>query len=141
MKKLFLILPIFLFAFNVEFTKIYKKYIIPNKDAILIKTKADLTFPFEFIRVQDGYILYGNIQTINNWLNNNFYAPNDAKFKNLKITVVDTDKIQYKIIQNIKKKYKRCSIKNIIFLSPDEKIIITKPEFLKLKYKIILNCK
>ena len=141
MKKLFLILPIFLFAFNVEFTKIYKKYIIPNKDAILIKTKADLTFPFEFIRVQDGYILYGNIQTINNWLNNNFYAPNDAKFKNLKITVVDTDKIQYKIIQNIQKKYKRCSIKNIIFLSPDEKIIITKPEFLKLKYKIILNCK
>ncbi len=141
MKKLFLILPIFLFAFNVEFTKIYKKYIIPNKDAILIKTKADLTFPFEFIRVQDGYILYGNIQTINNWLNNNFYAPNDAKFKNLKITVVDTDTIQYKIIQNIQKKYKRCSIKNIIFLSPDEKIIITKPEFLKLKYKIILNCK
>ncbi len=141
MKKLFLILPIFLFAFNVEFTKIYKKYIIPNKDAILIKTKADLTFPFEFIRVQDGYILYGNIQTINNWLNNNFYAPNDAKFKNLKITVVDTDKIQYKIIQNIQKKYKKCSIKNIIFLSPDEKIIITKPEFLKLKYKIILNCK
>ena len=141
MKKLFLILPIFLFAFNVEFTKIYKKYIIPNKDAILIKTKADLTFPFEFIRVQDGYILYGNIQTINNWLNNNFYAPNDAKFKNLKITVVDTDTIQYKIIQNIQKKYKKCSIKNIIFLSPDEKIIITKPEFLKLRYKIILNCK
>ncbi len=141
MKKLFLILPIFLFAFNVEFTKIYKKYIIPNKDAILIKTKADLTFPFEFIRAQDGYILYGNIQTINNWLNNNFYAPNDAKFKNLKITVVDTDKIQYKIIQNIQKKYKKCSIKNIIFLSPDEKIIITKPEFLKLRYKIILNCK
>lgn len=141
MKKLFLILPIFLFAFNVEFTKIYKKYIIPNKDAILIKTKADLTFPFEFIRAQNGYILYGNIQTINNWLNNNFYAPNDAKFKNLKITVVDTDKIQYKIIQNIQKKYKKCSIKNIIFLSPDEKIIITKPEFLKLRYKIILNCK
>jgi len=142
MKKLFLILPIFLFAFNVKFIKIYKKYIIPNKEAILIQTKnPNLSFPFKFIRVKNGYILYGNIQAINNWLNNDFYAPSDANFKNIKIAIINTDEIQYKIIQNIQKKYKQCSIKNIVFLSPDEEKIITKAQFIQLKYKIILNCK
>ena len=142
MKKLLFIFPIFVFAFNVEFTKIYKKYIIPTKDAILIKTKApNLTFPFEYRRVNNGYILIGNIRDINNYLDNDFYAPNDAKFNNIKITIIDTDKIQYKIIQNLQKKYKKCSIKNIIFLSPDEKKIITHPTTLTLKYKIKLDCK
>ena len=142
MKKLFLILPIFLFAFNVEFTKIYKKYIIPDKDAIFIQTSSpNLTFPFKYIKVQNGYILYGDMQNINNYLNNDFYAPNNAKFNNIKIAIIDTDKIQYKIIQILQKKYKKCSIKNIIFLSPDEKKIITHSTTLTLKYKIELKCK
>ena len=131
-----------LFAFNVEFTKIYKEYIIPNKDAILIQTKApNLTFPFKYRRANNGYILIGNIRDINNYLDNDFYAPSDAKFKNIKISVIDTDKIQYKIIKNLKKKYSKCSIKNIIFISPDEEKITTKPEMLTLKYKIKLDCK
>jgi hypothetical protein len=75
------------------------------------------------------------------WLDNNFYAPSDAKFKNIKIAIVDTDKIQYKIISKIKNTYKKCQIKQIIFLSPDETKIITKPETIKEKYKIILDCK
>ena len=141
MKKLLLILPIFLFAFNVEFTKIYKTYVIPNKDAILIQTNANLTFPFKYYKIDNGYILIGDLRDINNYLDNEFYAPNDAKFKNIKIAVIDTDKIQYQIINNLKQKYKKCSIKNIIFLSPDEEKIVTKPEFIKLKYKIILKCK
>ncbi len=142
MKKLLLILPIFLLAFNVKFTKVYKKYIIPNKDAIFIKTSSpDLTFPFKYIRVQNGYILYGDIQTINNWLNNEFYAPNDAKFNNIKIAIIDTDKIQYQIIKNLRSKYPSCQIKDIIFLSPDEEKIITHPTDITLKYKIKLECK
>ena len=140
MKKLFLILPIFLFAFNVEFTKIYKKYIIPNKDAILIQTKANLTFPFKYYKVSNGYILTGDMQDINNYLDNDFYAPNDAKFKNIKIAIIDTDKIQYKIIQSLKNKYPKCKIKDIIFLSPDEEKIITHPTTLTLKYKIKMDC-
>jgi len=141
MKKLLLILPIFLFAFNVEFTKIYKKYIIPNKNAILIQTKANLTFPFKYYKVSNGYILTGDMQDINNYLDNDFYAPTDAKFKNIKISIIDTDKIQYNIIQNLQKKYTKCSIKNIIFLSPDEEKVIMKPTILTLKYKIQLKCK
>ena len=142
MKKLLLILPIFLLAFNVVFTKVYKKYIIPDKDAVFIQTSSpNLTFPFKYIKVQNGYILYGDMQKINNYLNNTFYAPNNTKFNYIKIAIIDTDKIQYKIIQNLQKKYKKCSIKNIIFLSPDEKKIITHPTTLTLKYKIKLNCK
>ena len=141
MKKSLLILPVFLFAFNVEFTKIYKKYVTPNKDAVLIQTKiSNLTFPFKYYKVNNGYILTGNMQDINNYLNNDFYAPNDAKFKNIKIALINTDTIQYKIIQKLKNKYPKCKIKDIIFLSPDEKRIITHPIILTLKYKIKMDC-
>jgi len=142
MKKILFLLPLLLFAFKVEFTKIYKEYVIPKQDAIFIQTKANnLTFPFHFIKIPNGYILYGDMQEINNYLDNNFYAPNDAKFKNIKIAIVDMDKIQQKVINKIKKTYKNCEIKNIIFLNPDEEKIIFKPTFIKEKYKVILECK
>ena len=141
MKKLLFFIPIILLAFNVEFTKIYKEYIVPNTDAILIQTKANnLTFPFKFYKVKNGYILIGDIRDINYYLENEFYAPQDAKFKEIKIAIIDMDKIQYKIIQKIKKVYKKCSIKKVIFLTPDEEKIILKPTIIKDKYKIILKC-
>ena len=143
--KLLIFLILFclpLFAFNVEFTKIYKEYIVPKQEAILIKTHAqNLTFPFKYYKIKDGYILIGDMQEINNYLNNEFYAPDDAKFKNIKIAILDMDKIQYKIIQKIKKSYKNCKIKKVIFLTPDEEKIIFKPKTIETKYKIILDCK
>jgi len=144
MKKLFLILIFssFLFSFEVEFTKIYKEYVIPKKEAILIETKDNhLTFPFKFIKVPNGYILIGDIDEINMWLENDFYAPDDAKFKTIKIAIVDMDKIQYKVIKKIKRVYKGCELKKLIFLTPDEVKIITKPTYVETKYKIILDCK
>lgn len=142
MKKLILLIPFLVFAFEVEFTKIYKEYVIPKKEAILIKTKNNnLTFPFKFIKVKDGYILIGNLEEINMWIENNFYAPDDAEFKTIKITIVDMDKIQYKVIKKIKRIYKGCELKKLIFLTPDEVKIITKPIYIKTKYKIILDCK
>jgi len=137
---IFLFIP--LFAFEVEFTKIYKKYVIPKTNAIEIITKApNLTFPFKYFKTKNGYILIGDMDEINMWLNDNFYAPDDAKFKNIKIAIIDMDKIQYKIIQKIKKTYKKCNIKQILFLTPDEEKIILKPTYLDFKYKIILDCK
>jgi len=142
LKKLILLIPFLVFAFEVEFTKIYKEYVIPKKEAILIKTKNNnLTFPFKFIKVKDGYILIGNLEEINMWIENNFYAPDDAEFKTIKITIVDMDKIQYKVIKKIKRIYKGCELKKLIFLTPDEVKIITKPIYIKTKYKIILDCK
>jgi len=139
---IFLLFFSFLNAFEVEFTKIYKEYVVPKKEAILIETKINnLSFPFKFIKVREGYILIGDIDEINMWLENDFYAPKDAKFKNIKIAIVDMDKIQYKVINKIKKTYKKCSIKKIIFLTPDEEKIIFKPQYIKTKYKIILDCK
>jgi len=135
---LFLTIP--LFAFEVEFTKIYKKYVIPKTQAILIKTKANISFPFKFYKVKDGYILIEN-RDVDNYLNNEFYAPDDAKFINIKIASIDMDKIQYEIIKKIKKTYKSCNIKKLIFLTPDEEKIILKPVTIKEKYKIILECK
>jgi len=137
---LLLLITIPLFAFEVEFTKIYKKYIIPKTPAILIKTKENLSFPFKFYKVKDGYILIEN-RDVDNYLNNEFYAPDDAKFINTKIATIDMDKIQYEIIKKIKKTYKNCNIKQLIFLTPDEEKIILKPTVIKEKYKIILDCK
>jgi 3-deoxy-D-manno-octulosonic acid (KDO) 8-phosphate synthase len=51
------------------------------------------------------------------------------------------DKIQYKIIKKIKNTYKNCEIKKVIFLSPAEKKIITKPQEITTKFKVILDCK
>jgi len=142
LKKIIIFILIFkLFAFEVEFTKSVSKYIIPNKDAVFIQTKAkNLTFPFEYKKTDNGYILFGDNQQIENYLNNSFYAPDDAKFKNIKIANVDYDKFQYEIIKKINNTYIGCNIKKIIFLSLDENKIITTPQTIKLKYKIILNC-
>ncbi|GAX86765.1 conserved hypothetical protein [Lebetimonas natsushimae] len=127
-----------LFSFDVEFTKIEKKFIVPNIDAILIQTKENLTFPFQFYKIKNGYVLKDS-REIENYLNNRFYAPKDAKFKNIKIAIIDYDKYQYEIIQKIKNKY-NCPVKHLIFLNPDEEKIIFKPAEIELKYKIILDC-
>ncbi|ACM92216.1 hypothetical protein NAMH_1791 [Nautilia profundicola AmH] len=143
MRSFLLILSfIYLNAFEVEYTKVYTQYVVPKNEAIKIITKKEgLTFPFPFIKTKDGYILYGNIDQINMWLDNEFYAPDDAKFQTVKYTKVDFDKIQYRIINKTKHIYKSCKIKKIIFLTPDEDKIITKPTNITLKYKIELNCK
>jgi len=137
--RILIFLPIFLFAFNVEFIKIEKKYVIPNIIAILIKTNKSLTFPFKFYKVKNGYILK-DTREVENYLDNEFYAPKNTKFKYLKIAIIDYDNYQANIIEKIKNKYKNCKVKNIIFLNPDEEKIITKPTEIKLKYKIILDC-
>ena len=82
----------FLNAFEVEFTKIYSKYITPNQNAILINTKENLTFPYQFIKTKNGYILFGNIDEIEMWINNSFYPPKDATIYNIKIATIDYDK-------------------------------------------------
>ncbi|WP_456480039.1 hypothetical protein [Nautilia sp.] len=139
---LFLISATLLFAFEVEYTKVYTQYVVPQKEAIKIVTKKDgLTFPFSYIKTNDGYILYGNIDQINMWLDNKFYAPEDAKFKTIKFSKIDFDKIQYNIINKTKQVYKTCKIKKLVFLTPDEEKIILKPKTIKLKYKISLDCK
>ena len=127
-------------AFEVEFTKIYSKSIIPNQDALLIKTKKNLTFPYKFTKTHNGYILFGDIDEIEMWINNSFYPPKDAIIKNIKIATIDYDKIFYYIINKTKKEFKNCKIKKIKFLTPNKFQIVTKPTTITVKYKIILDC-
>jgi len=120
MKNIIIILFFLFFsilnAFEVEFTKVYKKYIVPNQEAILIQTKKEnLTFPFKYIKTKKGYILIGDANKINMWLDNEFYAPEDAKFKTIKIAFVNYDKLQYIVINKIKHTYKTCNIKKLFF--------------------------
>jgi len=130
----------FLNAFEVEFTKTYSKYIIPNQDAILINTKENLTFPYQFTKTNNGYILVGDVDEIEMWINNNFYLPKDTTVKNIKIATIDYDKIFYYIIKKTKREFKSCKIKKIKFLTPNKFQIITKPTTITVKYKITLDC-
>ena len=131
----------YIYAFEVEYTKIYTQYIIPKKEAVkIITNKEGLSFPFPFIKTKDGYILYGNLRDINSWIDNEFYPPKHTTFKTVKYSLVDYDLIRYKIIKKIKQIYKTCKIKKIIFLTPDENKIIFKPTTIHLKYKIKLEC-
>ena len=127
-------------AFEVEFTKIYSKYIIPNQDAILISTKKSLTFPYQFTKTKNGYILVGDVDEIEMWINNNFYPPKDSTIKNIKIATIDYDKIFYYIINKTKKEFKSCKIKKIKFLTPNKFQIVTKPTKITVEYKITLDC-
>jgi len=127
-------------AVEVEFTKIYSKYIVPNQDAILIKTKKDLSFSYQFIKNNNGYILFGDIDEIEMWMNNNFYPPKDSTIKNIKIATINYDKIFYYITHKTKKEFKNCKIKKIKFLTPNKFQTITKPTTITVKYKIILDC-
>ena len=130
----------FLNAFEVEFTKIYSKYITPNQDAILINTKKKLTFPYQFTKINNGYILFGDIDEIEMWINNSFYLPKDTTIRDIKIATIDYDKIFYYIIEKNKKEFKSCKIKKITFLTPNKFQIITKPTTIIIKYKIVLDC-
>jgi len=143
MKKIFFYFFSFtlLFSFSVEFTKVYSEYAVPDKKTVAVCTEStDLTFPFEYIKKGNCYILLGDTSKINMWLDNEFYAPEDAVFKDIKIKKIDQDLFQYKIIEKIKKTYKKCKIKNVVFLTPDKTRIITQPKKITTKYKIKLEC-
>ncbi|NPA11009.1 MAG: hypothetical protein GXO62_02070 [Epsilonproteobacteria bacterium] len=130
-----------LFGYEVEFTKIYKEYITPKQKTVMIETKAQITTPYKFIKTKNGYILLGDYNDINLWLENSFYPPKDTKFKDVKIAYIDYDNLQQKVLQKIKKVYKNCTLKKVQFLTPDEEKIITKPTQIVVKYKITLECK
>ena len=130
----------FLNAFEVEFTKIYSKDITPNQDAILISTEKNLTFSYQFKKTNNGYILFGDVNEIEMWINNSFYPPRDSTIDNIKIATIDYDKIFYYITNKIKKEFKNCKIKKIKFLTPNKFQIVTKPTRITIKYKVTLYC-
>lgn len=139
LKKIFLLILVLpLFAFEVEFTKIFKKTFYPKKNGYLIKTNFNLIFPFKVYKIESGYIVPFSYET---YLNNDFYPPKDAKFEEVKYSVIDFDRIQLNLIKNLKTKYKNCKIKKISFLTPDITKIITKPTTIELKYRIKMECK
>jgi len=140
MKKLLLLLPIFIFAFQVEFTKIYKTFVIPSDTTYEVCSSALYDFPFEVVKRGNCYILLDNFNDIDLYLTNQFYPSNNTTIKKIKYALIDYDTIQYDIIRTLKQTYKTCNIKSVIFLNDDVKKIITKPQTIKLKYKIILDC-
>ena len=130
---------VFSFAFKVEFNNEYQTFITPNQKAILI-TKV---FPINYtpkIITQKGMILL-NYENADDFVRNNLYLPKDANAKNVNIAIFDVDKVRFKIIQNLVKKYKTCQIQKIEFLNNNYKKVYFKPTIINLKYKTILNCK
>ena len=139
MKKLIIFFFIvFSFAFKVEFNNQYQTYIIPDKQAILI-TKV---FPINYnnkIVTKKGIVLL-NYQTADDFVRNSLYLPQGANAKDINIAIFDIDKVRFKIIQMLQKKYKTCQIKKIEFLDDIFQKVYFKPTTINLKYKTILEC-
>jgi hypothetical protein len=127
-----------LFAFKVEFNNNYQTFIIPNKKAILITKVFPINYKKKII-TKKGIILL-DYQNADEFVRNSLYLPKDADVKDVDIAILDIDKIRYKIIKMLQKKYYKCKIKKIEFLDNNYNKAYFKPIILNIRYKVILSC-
>jgi len=139
MRYLYLIfLTTFLLGFEVTFTEKDKISIFLDKKAILLKTKTPIKIDYSPKIYTEKGILLLNYDNADEFVRNSLYF--NGQIKDIKIGILDIDKIRNRIIKKIEKKYQKCNIKKIIFLNSYKKVYF-KPTFLDIKSKVILDCK
>jgi len=138
MKYLIIFLASFLLAFEVEFNDTFSKFITPNQKAILIIKPIKIEYSPK-IYTKKGVVLL-NYDKADEFIRNDFYLPKDVEIKDIKIAIFDINSFRYKIIQQIKDKYKSCNIKKIVFLNSPKSLYFQATK-IEIKTKVILNCK
>jgi len=138
MKYLLIFIASFLLAFEVKFQDVYIINIFPNQKALMLETTKFLNINYTPKLYTNTGIILLNYDKADEFVRNNLYF--DGTIKTVYIKIIDLNNIRYKIIKNIKTKYKKCSIKKIIFTSNLNKTLFFKPTKLKLNYTTILNC-
>ena len=140
MKYIFLVIFSFsfLFAFDFELTQELKKEIIPNKKAVLIKVDSLKNIPFSYKKIDKGYLILGDIEEINQWIDNNLYINSD-KVKVVSYYNLDLENILNFINEN--SNLRNCKIEKIILLSLINKKIFLSKMSLNIRYKILYKCK
>jgi len=137
MKYLILFFFSSLFCFEVEFYDVQNIDIFPLKKVILLKTNKPIFLNYNhIIRTKKGVLLL-NYEKADEFVRNDLYF--NGEIQDIKIGILDIDKIRNQIIIRLNKYYKNCEIKKIIFLGNYKKIYF-KPTFLKIKSKVILDC-
>jgi len=136
---LIFIIPLFLFAFEVEYTKFYQTTIFPNQKAILLETNKPIQIDYKSkIYTKQGIVLI-NYNDADEFVRNDLYF--NGKIKDVKVAFLNLDNIRFNLIREIKMTYKTCKIKKIIFKNEIFKKVFFKPTNLIIEAKIILNCK
>ena len=138
MRYLIIFIASFLLAFDVEFNDTFTKFVTPNQKAILLTKPIKINYNPK-IYTQKGVVLL-NYDKADEFIRNDFYLPNGVDVKDIKVAIFDVDRFRYKIIQQIKKKYRSCQIKQIIFLNSPKNLYF-KATKIEINTKVILDCK
>ncbi len=133
------IITSYLFSFQVQFQEQYQKILSLSTHAFSLESNKTITdIPFKYFKVKNRYILIGD--GIDEWIRNTAYLPQDTKIKEIKVNLLNVDKLRINIINKLNKNYKNCSLKKIDFLNSPKKIYL-KPTIIKINTKVTLECK
>jgi len=101
---IFIISCSFLFGFDVFFDDYYQKTIFPDKKAILLETKKPIQINYSpKIYTKKGIVLL-NYDSADQFVRNDLYF--NGNIKDIKIGILNIDKIRNKIISRLNKYYK-----------------------------------
>ena len=135
----FIISYSFLFGFDVFFDDYYQKTIFPDKKAILLETKKPIQINYSpKIYTKKGIVLL-NYDSADQFVRNDLYF--NGNIKDIKIGILNIDKIRNKIISRLNKYYKNCKLKKIEFKDDLKKNIFFTPTTIIIHSQVTLDCK
>jgi hypothetical protein len=136
---IFIISCSFLFGFDVFFDDYYQKTIFPDKKAILLETKKPIQINYSpKIYTKKGIVLL-NYDSADQFVRNDLYF--NGNIKDIKIGILNIDKIRNKIISRLNKYYKNCKLKKIEFKDDLKKNIFFTPTTIIIHSQVTLDCK
>jgi len=134
----FIISCSFLFGFDVFFDDYYQKTIFPDKKAILLETKKPIKVDYSpKIYTKNGIILL-NYDNADQFVRNDLYF--DGNIKDVKVGILNLDKIRSEIINRLNHHYKNCRLKKIIFKDHTKKRVFFNPTTIVIHTQIVLDC-
>lgn len=129
-----------LFAFEVHYKENYPVNITFTHDAVFLNTDQSLEVKLPYFKLSNGYLIYADHDTLDEYLRNSLYLPKNTKVEYKKIALIKRNYIRAKLIETIKKSYKQCKIDNITFLN-SLKPYYLKEQSINLEINITLECK
>ena len=139
MKFLIIFLTTLLFAFEAEFQNTEDIALFPDTKAILLKTTKPIKIDYSpKIYTSQGIVLL-DYDKADEFVRNSLYFK--GKIEDVEISVFDIDSIRNKIISKLNRHYQNCKLKQINFDENNYKQVYFTPELLKIKSKVILECR
>jgi hypothetical protein len=143
MIKLILLISIFsisLLSFEVKFEDKYQKTVSISTNAFSLQSDEVIeNIPFKYFKIDNKYIVIGDNE-VDEWIRNSASLPLDTYIKEIKVGLLDINKLRVKIINRLNKNYEKCNLSKINFLDSPKEVYL-KPETIEIKTKVILECR